>query len=664
MMNAASQACASWPDIVGYGLVYGLLVALSTAYFVARRERATGRHYRTLFHSTPVGIVNSTVDGGVVFCNEAFCAITGYSADDFISGRIRWSDITPPEWLPIDAKAMADAKLLGACKPYEKEYIRSDGTRVPVLIGFSLFGRGDNQAACFVMDLSEIRSARQRAESNDSLYRAFFELTSVGIAQIDAITGQFVCVNNKFCQMLGYTEAELLTKTTFEVSHPCEVQLNRDQLREARLHTGAHIDLEKRYRRKDGSYFWAQLTANMVWDADGKPSHTIGVIIDISDRVRLQQMLQQSNQKKDAFLAVLAHELRNPLAPIRTALDILRDDTPQSTVAQQMHGMMLRQVGHMVHLIDDLLDMSRITQGKIALRKRDVSIKKIVEDALDTVQPVLRDTGHSIEVSIPQQDLVIRGDDTRLIQVVSNLLSNAAKYTPTAGTISIVVNRVEDRCVISVRDTGIGIPEASLSSIFEMYTQVDQNMGVARGGLGIGLFLVKKLVELHGGTVTAASSGPSQGSSFTVELPLDCTEIRYRDTTQAKRLESPFQRRILVVDDNRDAADSLAMLLECEGHIITCAYTGFQALERSEEFHPDTVLLDIGLPDTDGYAVAQKLRNSDIGPQLSIIALTGWGSEEDKARAREAGFDAHLTKPVEVEVLASLLNQLPSHPPH
>ena len=189
-------------------------------------------------------------------------------------------------------------------------------------------------------------------------------------------------------------------------------------------------------------------------------------------------------------------------------------------------------------------------------------------------------------------------------------------------------------------------------------------MGVARGGLGIGLFLVKKLVELHGGTVTAASSGPSQGSSFTVELPLDCTEIRYRDTTQAKRLESPFQRRILVVDDNRDAADSLAMLLECEGHIITCAYTGFQALERSEEFHPDTVLLDIGLPDTDGYAVAQKLRNSDIGPQLSIIALTGWGSEEDKARAREAGFDAHLTKPVEVEVLASLLNQLPSHPTH
>jgi signal transduction histidine kinase len=179
-------------------------------------------------------------------------------------------------------------------------------------------------------------------------------------------------------------------------------------------------------------------------------------------------MLQQSNQKKDAFLAVLAHELRNPLAPIRTALDILRDDTPQSTVAQQMHGMMLRQVGHMVHLIDDLLDMSRITQGKIALRKRDVSVKKIVEDALDTVQPVLRDTGHSIEVSIPQQDLVIRGDDTRLIQVVSNLLSNAAKYTPTAGTISIVVNRVEDRCVISVRDTGIGIPEASLSSIFEM----------------------------------------------------------------------------------------------------------------------------------------------------------------------------------------------------
>ena len=378
------------------------------------------------------------------------------------------------------------------------------------------------------------------------------------------------------------------------------------------------------------------------------------------DRKRSEAELRLANEAKDQFLALLGHELRNPLAPIRNALEVLRNRGNEPAVAAKMHEMMERQTAHMVRLVDDLLDVSRITRGKIGLRKERVDLGVAVERTVDAMRPLLDERGHQLRLSLPPEPIATDADPTRLEQVLSNLLSNAVKFTPGRGAIAFSVACEGAEAVIRVRDDGIGIRPEMLGRIFEPFAQADRLPERVQEGLGIGLTLARSLVEMHGGTLTATSAGPGRGSEFVVRLPCPPTVERPAPPAPGPTTRvAARRRRVLVVDDNLDSAESLAVLLQMAGHEVQMAHDGPSALALAREYRPEIVLLDIGLPaGMDGYEVAQRMR-PDAGPAgLVLVALTGYGQDEDRRRAAQAGFDHHLVKPVDVGHLTRLLGTL------
>jgi signal transduction histidine kinase len=368
--------------------------------------------------------------------------------------------------------------------------------------------------------------------------------------------------------------------------------------------------------------------------------------------------LREADRRKDEFLAILAHELRNPLAPLRNALEALRLKPHDGAAAAWARALMERQVAQMVRLIDDLLDLSRVSRGRIELRDERADIVSLVHGALEVCGASIKAGGHHLSLELPAQ-LPLSCDPTRMVQVICNLLSNAAKYTPPGGRITLAARRAEGGGVeLSVRDTGIGIPRDMLGKVFDMFTQVAQSLERSQGGLGIGLTLVKRLVELHGGTVEARSAGPGMGAEFIVRLPERAAE---RAPRVAVVPETPrpaaARQRILVADDNRDAADSLAYMLRLAGHEVRIAYDGQQAVDLVETFRPALALLDIGMPRLNGYETARRLRKDAHGAGMTLVALTGWGQPDDRNRSLAAGFDHHLVKPVDPPMLEKLFHQ-------
>ncbi|MFC5547046.1 response regulator [Massilia aerilata] len=374
---------------------------------------------------------------------------------------------------------------------------------------------------------------------------------------------------------------------------------------------------------------------------------------------RVAADLSEADHRKSEFLATLAHELRNPLAPIRTGLDLLRMAPGDLQAAQRVHGMMDRQLGHLIHLVDDLLDIARITRGRIELKKEPVQLHAIVATAVETSTALIASHRHELSVELPPEPLELEADVTRMVQVLSNLLNNAAKYTPAGGRIALSAWREDGHAVVSVADSGVGIPRDSIGSVFEMFTQVRGSLDRAQGGLGIGLSLVRRLVELHGGRVSAFSGGPGQGSTFTLRLPLrpgaPHAQAARDQEGVARQAGAAGPLRVLVVDDNADAADSLVALLDVLGHTTMVAHDGVDGLAAAREFVPDLVLLDIGLPGMSGHEVARAIRRTAALRQVVLIALTGWGSQSDQRQSQEAGFDQHLTKPVSLEALEQAL---------
>ena len=372
----------------------------------------------------------------------------------------------------------------------------------------------------------------------------------------------------------------------------------------------------------------------------------------LDEQVRVRTALETADRQKDEFLAMLAHELRNPLAPIRTASELLKRTSQPDERAQTAIDIVKRQASHLTRLVDDLLDISRITRARIELRRQNVALTEIISQALETVEPMLREKRHSVTTTSGLEPLIVNGDPARLVQCVANLLTNAIKYTDTQGQIQVEVRADQDDAVISVHDNGTGIAPDLLPHIFELFVQSKRTLDRSQGGLGIGLSVVKRLVEMHGGSVSAASPGAGQGATFTIRLPRVARESLPSSPAQ----EQPVtRRRTLVVDDNHDAAESLAMLLSLDGHEVEAVFTPQQALARAEQFRPDVMLLDIGLPGIDGYEVARRVRAMPHGSAIRLIALTGYGQTEDRRRALAAGFDDHLVKPVEPAKLAQAL---------
>jgi signal transduction histidine kinase/DNA-binding response OmpR family regulator len=382
--------------------------------------------------------------------------------------------------------------------------------------------------------------------------------------------------------------------------------------------------------------------------------------VDFIERCRADEALREVGRRKDEFLATLAHELRNPLAPIRHAVDILQLKGSPDPTAQAAQDMIDRQVTHMVRLIDDLLDVSRITHGTLELRRQRIELAAIVDQALEATRPDIESAGHTLSVALPPQPIALDADPVRLAQVLVNLLNNACKYTEPGGHLWLTAERDGADVVVMVKDTGIGIPPEHLPRLFEMFSQAAAALEWSQGGLGIGLSLVRSLVELHGGSVAAHSDGPGTGSTFTVRLPI-LTEPSVPQMPAPARQDGPQavrRRRMLVVDDNRISAESFATLLRLSGHEVEMAYDGQEAVRKAEAYKPDVILLDIGLPKLNGYDACRAIRAQPWGQSMILVAVTGWGQDDDRRQSRAAGFDGHLVKPVTRAALMQLLASL------
>ena len=416
-----------------------------------------------------------------------------------------------------------------------------------------------------------------------------------------------------------------------------------------------HDDFNHEFRivRPDGVVRWMLSQARIVRDSAGQPRQVFGINLDITERKLAEETLRQADRRKDEFLAMLAHELRNPLAAIQNALSLARVAELDDEQRRWNQDMLDRQVGQLGRLIDDLLDVSRITQLKIELKRRLVLVQRLLQRSIESLRPQIDDLGHELVVQLAEEPLWADADASRLEQVFVNLLTNAAKYTHERGQIAVRLARENGHAVISFADSGIGISPEMLPRVFDLFTQAEQGLDRAQGGLGIGLTLVRRLVELHGGVVSARSEGVGRGSEFTVRLPLsDKAGVEAGVASSASPTRVP--RRVLVVDDNRDAAVALAMLLQTSGHSVSIAHSGREALEVAGQFQPQVALLDLGLPEMNGFELAPLLRKSM--PAIRLIALSGYGQAEDKLRSKAAGFEDHLVKPTKQEEVLSLLD--------
>ena len=406
-----------------------------------------------------------------------------------------------------------------------------------------------------------------------------------------------------------------------------------------------------------GQVRWVRAIGRTFYQVDGTPTRFDGVTIDVSQQKLAEENLRQADRLKDEFLATLAHELRNPLAPLRNGLQILRIAAGDPAVLSRARAMMERQVDTMVRLVDDLLDVARISSGTIELRLQSESLQTVIARAVETAMPAIESFRHTLTVEAPPDPIVVNVDGARLAQVLANLIGNAAKYTPSGGRIEVDAFIQDGFAVTSVRDNGVGIATGALGQVFGMFSQLGETRSMSQGGLGIGLFLAKKLVGLHGGQIYASSDGPGQGSTFTVRLPRTPVDGESRGDETGAHTESaaPRQLRILVVDDNEDAGDSLALRLSLEGHQARVARDGSTGLTIANDFHPHVAFLDIGMPGMTGYELAQAIRSAALPIRPLLVALTGWGSPSDVKLATAAGFDRHLTKPASNADLVKVL---------
>lgn len=580
--------------------------------------------------------------------NPAFVKQTGVSATSALGAPVT-------EVIPGVQQELIDlyARIVDTGEPAEFEVM------VPALHNHWYEARArriaPDQFSVLFLDVTERKNAQQELTRAAARYQTLFETIDEGFCILELLsdgTGQacdyrFLEVNPAFERQSGLVDAA--GKTIRELVPGIEPVYIETYDHVAR--TGQAVRFQS---RAEALNRWFDAFAFRV----GEPAQARVALLftDITRRKESEDALREADARKDQFLATLAHELRNPLAPLRNGLAILRMAGGDDPTAIRARELMERQLGHLVRLVDDLLDVSRVSQGKVVLKPATVSVRSVVDLALETSRPVIDAAGHTLTLSIPSDTILLEVDSTRIAQVLSNLLNNAAKYTPRGGNIRLTAEpRSLGTVQISVEDDGVGIPADMLEKVFDLFTQVGSAVERSQGGLGIGLSLAKQLVELHGGHIRSWSAGENQGSTFTVELPVVSHGAAKVEEGGLAHVAAPTSLRVLVVDDNKDAAETLAMLLALDGHQVRVVHSGAHALRAAAEDKPDLAFLDIGLPDVNGYEVAVQLRRNPDLRNLRLIALTGWGAEGDLARSAASGIDLHLTKPVSREDLAGAL---------
>ena len=496
------------------------------------------------------------------------------------------------------------------------------------------------------------------------------QVSGIGVFEWDIQNDRFTGENPEAYRIFGrkpddpkLSLADFITRHL----HPDDAVRVQGQLRQA-MRPGERFHVVFRNRRLEDDWRWLEVAGSFVFDGD-QPIQLVGVAADISERKELEDSLRkmaadlsEADHRKDEFLATLAHELRNPLAPIRNGIELLKRSDGDLTQSMGVIGVMERQMKHMVRLVDDLIDVSRITRNKLELRKQPVDLAQVLRTAIESSQPLIAEKGHRLEVSLPPKPVMLDADATRLVQVFSNLLNNSVKYTDAGGRITVQARRHGAEAQVVISDNGSGIPVTMLSKVFDMFTQLDSSLERTQGGLGIGLSMVKRLVELHGGTISIQSDGVGKGTQAEVRLPVSLAPEPLPWTMKAERAKPQQRRRILVADDNRDAADSLSQLLAIMGNEVRTAYDGVAAVDLASQIQPDVVMLDIGMPRMNGREACRRIRELPGMAAIVMIAVTGWGQEEDRLLSQEAGFDLHLTKPIDPAAVESLLASLSAPP--
>jgi len=528
--------------------------------------------------------------------------------------------------------------------------------------------KDDEIVGCVLVfrDVTERHRAEMQLEASERRLRSVMNAMPQKIFTARP-SGEIDYFNPHWSEYTGLTMEQLSGWSWTQSVHPDDLAENVERWQQA-IDSGEPFLCEHRFRRADGEYRWHLSRAKALTDDAGKVLLWVGSNTEIHEQKEISNelrdiaaQLSEADQRKNNFLAMLAHELRNPLAPISNALRTVQLFPEDRTAILSASSVMERQVRQVVRLVDDLLDVSRISHGKIELRRECVELAQIIQMAVETSRPALDAARHQLTVALPSVSVFLDADPMRLAQSFSNLLNNACKYSEPGGRIHLTVTCEASEVVVSVKDTGIGIAPDRLSNIFELFTQVDQSQERSHGGLGIGLTLVQQLVGLHGGSVRAYSEGAGQGSEFVVRLPIIAersAEVHAELADAAANRSAPSGWRILVVDDNEDSASSLSLLLDMSGNETAMAHDGLEALRMVDSFRPEVVLLDLGLPKLNGYEVARKIRSQPGGERIFLIALTGWGQDEDLRKTREAGFDKHMVKPANYADLMAYLETL------
>jgi PAS domain S-box-containing protein len=645
------------------------------------RERAarlqTARLLAAIVESSDDAIISKSLDGTIQTWNAAAERLFGHAAAAAVGRPI--SIIIPPERRGEEAEIIASLKAGRRIEHYETERVRHDGQRIQVSLTISPLKDDAGQvvgASKIVRDITE----RKRTAADRERLAVLVE-TSTDFFGVCDLQGMPLFVNRAGLEMVGLDSLDQARRTPVaEFFFPEDRPRIMEEFLPAVLQRG-HGEIEVRFRHfRTGQPRWMAYKVLTLTDDEGRPNAFATVSQDVSERKRLEDDLRKlagdlanADRRKDEFLATLAHELRNPLAPLANMIEVMKRADSDAATLTIARNSMERQVAQLVRLVEDLLDLSRINYNRLELRPADVDVATIVRQAVETARPACERGGLHVRVALTDAPYPAHADPARLAQVFGNLLNNACKYTGRGGSIAVTAARNGTDVVVSIKDTGIGIPSDKLETVFDMFVQADRSLERSQEGLGIGLTLVRRLVEMHGGSIAAHSEGAGRGSEFVVRLPLQPRARISAATAVATPARPPAMaitiapeesdgatrpRRILIVDDNSDAAVSLAMLLQTGGNDTHTVHDGIAAVEAAEQYRPEIMLLDIGLPRLNGHDVCRRIRQQPWGRDVRIIALTGWGQESDRKLSQEAGFDGHLVKPVDYAALVEMLDRL------
>jgi PAS domain S-box-containing protein len=603
--------------------------------------------------SSDDAIISKSLDGVITSWNAGAERIFGYTAEEAVGQSITM--LIPPERLSEEEQIINRLSRRERIDHFETIRVAKDGRALNISLTVSPICDRNGRVTGASKVARDITDRKRSEEALQELRKQLQQVTDTMAVAVVRCTAdhRYQWVNPGYAAIVQRSPEEVAGRPIAEIIGEEAYQVIRPHIE--RVLSGKRVEFEVQLPYKGVGLRWIRAAYVPTYGSGAAPDGWVGVIIDIDQQKQFENDLREADRRKDEFLAVLAHELRNPLAPICSGLELMRLAGDDRALVEEVRATMERQTRQMVRLIDDLLDVSRITRGTVELRKCRVELASIVQSAVETARPIIEDFRHRLTISLPREPVVLEADPTRIAQVIANLLNNAAKYMQRGGSIELKAHREGEWVTVSVKDSGIGIPAAMLDRVFDMFTQVDRSLEQSQSGLGIGLTLVKRLVEMHGGSVEAHSAGNGQGSEFVVRLPVVVGSLSDADGGNDQQISATRKRRVLVVDDNEQAGKVLGMLLKALGNEVRTACDGLAAIDVAAEFRPDVILMDIGMPKLNGFETARRIREQPWGQKIVLAALTGWGQDEDRRRSKEAGFDYHFVKPVEPATLKKLL---------